>query len=323
MAARATGADAASGASSAHAPTPQGNSTARATGSRAPSWTTAPRPPPTRRAPRAHPGRRPPPPRRPGRRRRGRGPRPARLRLPRPGPARQGLRAHRLRPGRLRPVLRRARRRRPALDLQTAVAGSGEAAVAAFARARSTHRRRYQACWRPRHPRTGRGARQGADRGRVRCHGACRAAQVGEQLCQHHCPVAHVAEQFPQLCEAETEVFSRLLGTHVQRLATIAHGDGVCTTFIPGRTGPPRPPAAGRTAFSNAAQQRPGGTPHDAPTETAHPELEGLGTLRVRLGRPRRGRRRRQARPVRGCRPRHLGEEERAASGCSSCGSRA
>jgi len=56
----------------------------------------------------------------------------------------------------------------------------------------------------------------------------------GEQLCQHHCPVAHTAEQFPQLCEAETEVFSRLLGTHVQRLATIAHGDGVCTTFIPG-----------------------------------------------------------------------------------------
>ena len=60
-----------------------------------------------------------------------------------------------------------------------------------------------------------------------------RGAPVGEQLCQHHCPVAHVAEQFPQLCEAETEVFSQLLGTHVQRLATIAHGDGVCTTFIP------------------------------------------------------------------------------------------
>ena len=55
----------------------------------------------------------------------------------------------------------------------------------------------------------------------------------GEQLCQHHCPVAHVAEQFPALCEAETEVFARLLGTHVQRLATIAHGDGVCTTYIP------------------------------------------------------------------------------------------
>lgn len=56
---------------------------------------------------------------------------------------------------------------------------------------------------------------------------------VGAQLCQHHCPVSHVAERYPQLCEAETEAFSRLLGTHVQRLATIAHGDGVCTTFVP------------------------------------------------------------------------------------------
>ncbi|HXU96939.1 MAG TPA: metalloregulator ArsR/SmtB family transcription factor [Jiangellaceae bacterium] len=63
----------------------------------------------------------------------------------------------------------------------------------------------------------------------------------GEQLCQHHCPVAHVAEQFPQLCEAETEAFARLLGTHVQRLATIAHGDGICTTHIPGHTPRLRP----------------------------------------------------------------------------------
>jgi len=29
-------------------------------------------------------------------------------------------------------------------------------------------------------------------------------------------------------------VISRLVGTHVQRLATIANGDGVCTTHIPG-----------------------------------------------------------------------------------------
>jgi predicted ArsR family transcriptional regulator len=55
----------------------------------------------------------------------------------------------------------------------------------------------------------------------------------GGQLCQHHCPVAHVAAEFPQLCEAETEVISRLVGTHVQRLATIANGDRVCTTHIP------------------------------------------------------------------------------------------
>ncbi|MGJ3507253.1 helix-turn-helix transcriptional regulator [Enemella sp. A6] len=59
------------------------------------------------------------------------------------------------------------------------------------------------------------------------------AAPAGEQLCQHHCPIATVAERFPELCEAETELFAELLGVHVQRLATIAHGDGVCTTHIP------------------------------------------------------------------------------------------
>jgi predicted ArsR family transcriptional regulator len=59
------------------------------------------------------------------------------------------------------------------------------------------------------------------------------SATAGVQLCQHHCPVAHVAAEFPQLCEAETRAFERVLGTYVQRLATIAHGDGVCTTHIP------------------------------------------------------------------------------------------
>jgi predicted ArsR family transcriptional regulator len=58
------------------------------------------------------------------------------------------------------------------------------------------------------------------------------AADGGEQLCQHHCPVAHVAAEFPQLCEAETEAFGRLLGTAVQRLATISRGDGICTTHV-------------------------------------------------------------------------------------------
>ncbi|SHG83304.1 Predicted transcriptional regulator, ArsR family [Jatrophihabitans endophyticus] len=59
------------------------------------------------------------------------------------------------------------------------------------------------------------------------------AAVTGVQLCQHHCPVAHVAAEFPQLCEAETRAFEQVLGTYVQRLATIAHGDGVCTTHVP------------------------------------------------------------------------------------------
>lgn len=56
---------------------------------------------------------------------------------------------------------------------------------------------------------------------------------TGKQLCQHHCPVAQVAAEFPELCEAETRAFARLLDSHVQRLATIAHGDGVCTTHVP------------------------------------------------------------------------------------------
>jgi len=56
---------------------------------------------------------------------------------------------------------------------------------------------------------------------------------LGVQLCQHHCPVRDVAAQFPQLCDAETAALGRLLDVHVQRLATIAHGDGVCTTYIP------------------------------------------------------------------------------------------
>jgi len=58
-------------------------------------------------------------------------------------------------------------------------------------------------------------------------------ATLGLQLCQGHCPVQHVAAEFPQFCDAETEAFSRLLGVHVQRLATLAQGDHVCTTFVP------------------------------------------------------------------------------------------
>ena len=61
---------------------------------------------------------------------------------------------------------------------------------------------------------------------------------AGVQLCQGHCPVQHVAAEFPQFCDAETEAFSRLLGVHVQRLATLAHGEHVCTTFIPSRAIP-------------------------------------------------------------------------------------
>ena len=55
----------------------------------------------------------------------------------------------------------------------------------------------------------------------------------GVQICQHHCPVSHVAEEFPELCETERQAMAEVLGTHVQRLATIVNGDCACTTHVP------------------------------------------------------------------------------------------
>ena len=74
---------------------------------------------------------------------------------------------------------------------------------------------------------------------------------TGVQVCQHHCPVQAVATEFPELCQAETEVFERVLGTHVSRLATVAAGAGVCTTLVP--SSPPPPTAAGPAAPVAAA----------------------------------------------------------------------
>jgi predicted ArsR family transcriptional regulator len=77
----------------------------------------------------------------------------------------------------------------------------------------------------------------------------------GVQICQHHCPVSHVAEEFPELCEAERQAFADILGTHVQRLATIVNGDCACTTHVP-----LVPEPAGRTAraTSTTANQNQG-----------------------------------------------------------------
>lgn len=52
------------------------------------------------------------------------------------------------------------------------------------------------------------------------------------QLCQGHCPIQEVAKDFPEMCEAETEAFARLLGVPIQRLSTLANGGHVCTTNI-------------------------------------------------------------------------------------------
>jgi predicted ArsR family transcriptional regulator len=45
--------------------------------------------------------------------------------------------------------------------------------------------------------------------------------------------VSHVAEEFPELCETEQQAMAEVLGTHVQRLATIVNGDCACTTHVP------------------------------------------------------------------------------------------
>jgi predicted ArsR family transcriptional regulator len=92
----------------------------------------------------------------------------------------------------------------------------------------------------------------------------------GVQLCQGHCPIKDVAAEFPQFCEAETDALSRLLGVHVQRLATLAHGDHVCTTFVPT---PPVP--RGRSGDADPSRAGPGGTATtDPPTmhENTHKE---------------------------------------------------
>jgi len=64
----------------------------------------------------------------------------------------------------------------------------------------------------------------------------------GVQLCLYHCPISKVAREYPQLCQAEGDAFAALLGSHVQQLATIAHGDGVCTTHVPHHVDAPARP---------------------------------------------------------------------------------
>jgi predicted ArsR family transcriptional regulator len=111
---------------------------------------------------------------------------------------------------------------------------AGDDAVRAFARRRildllDSHQREVEA-------KSDRTARVEALAGALSREGyaaSSRPTSSGAQLCQHHCPVAGVAAEFPALCEAETEVFAELLGTHVQRLSTIARGDAACTTHVP------------------------------------------------------------------------------------------
>lgn len=106
------------------------------------------------------------------------------------------------------------------------------------------------------------------------------AAGNGVQICRHHCPIQGVAEQFPEMCEAEHNAVRSALGWHTQPLATIADGNGVCTTHIPltpvARTrAAPEPDTSGRTEpTATHPTERPEATPrppvgaaHTGPTE--------------------------------------------------------
>lgn len=81
-------------------------------------------------------------------------------------------------------------------------------------------------------------------------------SRAGMQLCQGHCPVQHVATRYPQFCETEAQMFSDLLGVHVQRLASLAHGEHVCTTFIPTSTTSAQPPALSGTTDTHGTTTR-------------------------------------------------------------------
>jgi predicted ArsR family transcriptional regulator len=54
----------------------------------------------------------------------------------------------------------------------------------------------------------------------------------GLRLCQHNCTVEHLAAELPDLCTSEAELFERLLGTQVEREATVVDGAVRCVTRI-------------------------------------------------------------------------------------------
>ena len=152
----------------------------------------------------------------------------------------------------------------------------GEAAVEEFARRRAAE---ITAGIEPAGPRRAGSVGRVADHLARALTGAGYAASTrqvgtGVQLCQHHCPVAHVAAEFPQLCEAERTAFADLLGTHVQRLATIANGDPVCTTHVPDGPAPPGPPGTARTPRrSTVSSPQSSTTPHHPVRKALRKEL--------------------------------------------------
>ncbi len=57
-------------------------------------------------------------------------------------------------------------------------------------------------------------------------------APGGLRLCQHNCTVEHLATELPDLCASETKLFEQLLGSPVEREATIVQGNVRCVTHV-------------------------------------------------------------------------------------------
>nr|WP_231116456.1 HTH domain-containing protein [Motilibacter rhizosphaerae] len=119
--------------------------------------------------------------------------------------------------------------------LRFLAAEGGRQAVSAFARARVEE---LEARYAPRVQAAGEepGARLDALATALAADGYAASVRTGPagglQLCQGHCPVQSVAAEFPELCDAEADSFSRLVGAPARRLSTLAHGEHVCTTHV-------------------------------------------------------------------------------------------
>ena len=259
-----------------------------------------------RRAARPDPGRRPPPPGRPRRRERRGAPRPAGLRPPRPRPTRQGLRAHRLRPGRLRPGLRRARRRRPALDRRVRRRRAGRPGRGLGLRPRPRRGAgralpRDRGRGGPRGPRPG--PRPGAVRRRVRCHapaappvrpGSSSASTTARsptrpsssRSCARRRPRSSPACSGPMSSGWPPSPTATACAPPSSRRPRTPTGPD--QTARPAHPIRPRPPTRHLPA-------RPGGTPHDCSHGDHSPGARRHRHVRVRLGRLRRRRRRRHS----------------------------
>ncbi|MBC3762133.1 helix-turn-helix transcriptional regulator [Quadrisphaera oryzae] len=94
------------------------------------------------------------------------------------------------------------------------------------------------------------------------------------QLVQGHCPVQAVAGRHPELCEAETEAFARLIGAPVRRLATLAAGHHACTTHVTTTPSSPTSPSSPttRTSQDDRTSQAPQTSQTSQQTpQTSHP----------------------------------------------------